>query len=127
MDCPKCNHDMESLRYGPGDRTVNRCVNCHGIWFKPSDVKHLKNSFKAEVIDKGDAKVGREQNKIDVIDCPLCGTRLDHITDDKQTHISYEQCPEGCGVYFDAGEFRDWKDETLGDYFRGWMAKICKE
>jgi Zn-finger nucleic acid-binding protein len=115
---------MEPFRYGQGDRQVERCTHCQGIWFKPSDVRRLKNSFHAEIIDRGDASVGREYNKVEEVDCPVCGTRLDKICDEQQTHIWYEQCPEGCGVYFDAGEFRDWKDETVMDIFRGWMAKI---
>ena len=122
MDCPKCDHDMKPFRYGPGDRQVQRCTNCHGIWFKHSDLRRLKQSYMAEFVDTGDASVGREYNKISDIDCPECGTRLDEVSDEKQKHIWYETCPKGHGVYFDAGEFRDWKDETLMDHVRGWIS-----
>ena len=36
-----------------------------------------------------------------------------------QTHIAYEACTVCYGVYFDAGEFTDYKHETLADWFRG--------
>lgn len=121
MDCPKCKHAMEPVRYGAGDREVNRCTQCHGIWFKPIDLKRLKQSYMSEFIDQGDPNVGREYNKIADIDCPECGKALDKVSDEKQTHIWYESCPNGHGVYFDAGEFTDWKYETLMDHFRKWV------
>ncbi len=121
MDCPKCHHEMESVRYGAGERQVSRCTNCFGIWFKPIDLKRLKQSYIADFIDKGDPEVGREYNKIDDIDCPVCGIRLDKVSDEKQTHIWYESCPQGHGVYFDAGELTDLNNETLMDHVRGWL------
>ena len=63
-------------------------------------------------------------NKIEEIDCPNCGARMETLTDEKQTHISYEKCPECENVFFDAGEFTDWKHETLMDVFRGILARI---
>jgi hypothetical protein len=42
---------------------------------------------------------------------------MDKIADPKQSHIWYEACQEH-GMYFDAGEFTDYKYETLLDKFR---------
>ena len=40
------------------------------------------------------------------------------VSDPKQPHIWYEACPDQHGMYFDAGEFTDYKYETLLDKFR---------
>ena len=43
---------------------------------------------------------------------------MDRVADTVQTHIHYENCPDGHGVFFDAGEFKDYKERTLGDIFK---------
>ena len=35
-----------------------------------------------------------------------------------QPHISYESCGVCHGVFFDAGEFKDFKEETFGERLR---------
>ena len=57
-------------------------------------------------------------DKIVDIDCPRCGKKMDKIADPKQYHIWYEACEEH-GMYFDAGEFTDYKYETFLDKIRG--------
>jgi Zn-finger nucleic acid-binding protein len=48
------------------------------------------------------------------------------MVDHKQPHIWYETCHSCFGVFFDAGEFRDFKEETLADYFKDLFAKERK-
>jgi hypothetical protein len=43
--------------------------------------------------------------------------RMEKISDPSQPHIWYEVCLEH-GMYLDAGEFTDFKYETLLDKFR---------
>jgi hypothetical protein len=43
--------------------------------------------------------------------------------DSKQSHLEFEACEEH-GVFMDAGEFTDWKHETLLDVFRVLVASI---
>lgn len=121
MQCPKCDSDMEVVRYGAGDREINRCTGCAGLFFKPIDLKRLKTTYKAEILDHGKASVGRDHDKKHDIDCPSCGTRMDNVSDESQTHIWYESCPKGCGVYFDAGELTDLSQDTLTDIIKGWF------
>jgi hypothetical protein len=45
------------------------------------------------------------------------------MSDPVQTHIKYEACEEH-GLYFDAGEFTDYKYETLMDIFRDFVSVI---
>jgi hypothetical protein len=40
------------------------------------------------------------------------------VADKFQTHIHYEVCPSGHGAFFDAGEFKDFKVESLMDFIK---------
>tara|TARA_E500000331_G_scaffold238282_1_gene228626 strand:+ start:1705 stop:1866 length:162 start_codon:yes stop_codon:yes gene_type:complete len=51
---------------------------------------------------------------------------MQELSDPLQIHIQYEACDEH-GMYFDAGEFTDYKYETLMDIFRGFVFAVRKE
>ena len=121
MECPKCNSDMEKITYEKIE--VDRCTNCKGIWFDMLEHEHLKAIEDSESIDIGDPKVGKEYNSIDKIDCPVCHTEMIRMVDREQPHIRYEACKSCYGVFFDAGEFRDYKEETILDFFRDLFTK----
>ncbi|HSN72236.1 MAG TPA: zf-TFIIB domain-containing protein, partial [Steroidobacteraceae bacterium] len=77
-----------------------------------------------EMLDTGSPDTGRDFDAVQDIDCPSCRTRMQHKTDAEQTHIGYESCPGCGGVFFDAGEFTDWKQETVSDFFKGLRARF---
>jgi len=77
----------------------------------------------SESIDIGDPKVGKEYNKIEKIDCPVCHAEMIRMVDREQPHIRYEACTSCYGVFFDAGEFRDYKEETILDFFKDLFTK----
>ena len=116
MQCPKCDAAMEEVTYGK-DMTIDRCTSCKGIWFDLGEAEMLKSKWMSEFIDSGDPVIGKEYNKVVDINCPTCGKEMDKIADPAQPHIWYEVCQEH-GMYFDAGEFTDYKYETLMDKFR---------
>ena len=121
MECPKCNADMGKITYEKIQ--VDRCTNCKGIWFNMLEHEHLKAIEDSESIDIGEPKVGKEYNKIDKIDCPVCHTLMIRMVDREQPHIRYEACNSCYGVFFDAGEFRDYKEETILDFFKDLFTK----
>jgi Zn-finger nucleic acid-binding protein len=108
---------MEEVTYGR-DLIIDRCTNCKGIWFDAGEAEKLKGKWMSEFIDSGDPEVGKEYNKIDDVNCPRCDKKMEKVSDPKQPHIWYEACPDKHGMYFDAGEFTDYKYETLLDKFR---------
>lgn len=116
MNCPKCNSPMEKVTFG--DIEVDRCIQCKGLWFDMLEHKDLKDMEGSEVIDSGDAKTGRHYNNIDKINCPACKSTMIRMVDKDQPHIWFESCPGCYGVFFDAGEFRDYKEKTILDFFR---------
>jgi len=120
MNCPKCDCAMETVKYQGIE--VDRCVNCQGIWFDMLEAEHLKKIEGSESIDIGDPQVGKGFNEIDRVECPKCCGPMLRMVDRTQPHIRYESCPVCYGVFFDAGEFADYKEETVLDFFRDLMA-----
>ena len=116
MNCPKCNARFEKVRYR--SIVVDRCTGCRGIWFDMLEAQQLKTIDGSEKIDVGDAKQGRRYNAVEATTCPRCVTQMNVRADDDQPHIAYEYCEICHGMFFDAGEFRDFKEETILDYFR---------
>ena len=89
MKCPKCDGDMVVKTYGR-KISLNRCSNCQGLFVKPDVLMEMKHEWMSEVLDMGDRAIGRKLNAVDDIDCPECGTHMDKVSDQKQTHIWYD-------------------------------------
>ena len=106
-----------------GKVVVDRCTQCKGLWFDTGEAETLKEKWMSDFIDSGDPDIGRKHNLIKDISCPRCGEAMVHVTDPVQPHIRYEVCA-GHGTYFDAGEFIDYKYETLLDIFRAFISAI---
>ena len=116
MYCPKCKSEME---FGTlNDMRVERCLQCLGIWFSEDGHRRLRKVKGSEQIDVGPAEVGREFDSAENVPCPVCNEIMDSLADSSQSHIRYEACPAGHGVFFDAGEYRDYKEKTIGDFFK---------
>jgi len=106
---------MEQVTFD--ETVVDRCTGCRGIWFDMLEHEDLRAHAKA--LDIGDPLIGAKNNSVDVIPCPVCPrTTLIRMVDAEQPHIWYESCPVCFGRYFDAGEFRDVSEYTLGDFIK---------
>ena len=124
MNCPKCNAIMEQVTYQ--GITVDRCTDCKGIWFDMLEREALEKLKGSEVIDNGDAKVGKKFNEMGRIACPKCKVEMLRMVDNRQPHIWFEGCPTCYGVFLDAGEFSDLKSNNLFDFFKDLFAKERK-
>ncbi|MBI4662376.1 MAG: zf-TFIIB domain-containing protein [Verrucomicrobia bacterium] len=118
MNCPKCQSTMEKAVYQGIE--VERCTGCKGIWFDELERDDLLRLEGSEILDTGSAKIGKEFNKVDRLVCPACaGTgHMLRMVHPKQSHIWFECCKVCGGIFLDAGEFRDLKDETIFDFFK---------
>jgi len=123
MQCPKCQNQMPEKIYGP-KIVINRCEGCGGLFIKKNMLEELKEEWSSDWLDSGEVGTGKQHNQITDIDCPGCHTPMDHIADEKQTHIHLESCPACHGLYFDAGEFTDWKYDTWDDFVKGALNRI---
>ncbi len=121
MKCPKCNAAMEKIEFH--SLVIDRCTDCKGMWFDMLEAEQLKEVAGSEQIDIGDPKEGEEYNKIGQITCPKCHTLMGKMVDNDQPHIWYESCDVCYGVFFDAGEFKDYKEENFLDFIKDLLAK----
>jgi Zn-finger nucleic acid-binding protein len=105
---------------------VERCPDCGGLWLDMGEREQLKTAPGAEALDTGDTTIGQRMNMMGRIRCPVCGAHMIRMVDNQQPHIWYESCPACYGVFFDAGEFKDYVEENIFDFFKGWKAKERK-
>ena len=114
MQCPKCSAAMEKVVHEGVE--VDRCSGCGGLWFDMLEHEDLKALAGSEAIDTGSPDVGRENDAKDRIRCPVCTDQpLIRMVVAAQPHIGYESCIVCYGVYFDAGEFTDFRERTFGE------------
>jgi uncharacterized protein len=121
MECPKCKAPMEQVEYLSVE--VDRCTECKGLWFDALEKEELKSLKGSEAVDTGDPRVGKRFNTVDRINCPVCHTRMIRMVDLDQPHIWYESCTVCGGSFFDAGEFKDYKDETVVDFVKRFFVR----
>lgn len=114
MDCPKCNGEMQehSTTTLQGAVTIDKCKACGGIWFDKGEAEILKGDWMSDFLDSGDPMIGKEHNLNTEVSCPRCNKIMETVNDPEQKHIHYEVC-ENHGMFMDAGEFADYKNETL--------------
>jgi Zn-finger nucleic acid-binding protein len=106
-----------------GQVIIDKCYSCKGLWFDNGEAEQLKGDWMAEFADSGDSVVGKAYNRVRDIQCPRCSKPMVKLNDSKQSHLEYEACSEH-GMFMDAGEFTDYKYETLLDIFRDAVASL---
>ena len=119
MNCPKCKSEMDKVSIQ--ELEIDRCTSCSGIWLDEYELSDFKRIEGSESIDIGDSNLGKEQNKNDLIHCPKCSNRMIRMVDAKQSHIWFEHCGSCFGNFFDAGELRDLKEDTILDFIKSWF------
>ncbi len=122
MQCPKCQHEFETVTFS--DIEVDRCTNCKGLWFDMLEKEDLLKIAGSEDIDIGDDQVGEEYDDMRKVDCPVCKQPMIPMVDKTQFDIQYESCATCYGTFFDAGEFRDLKEESVMDRFSNLLQSL---
>lgn len=116
VSCPKCHVEMGRVTFQ--EIEVDRCPQCQGLWFDLMEHEELKKLPGAESIDAGARTASVSQEPRD-LDCPRCKTKMLITRDPQQPHLVFEKCTICYGVFFDAGEFTDFKTVTILEYLRG--------
>jgi uncharacterized protein len=112
MECPKCQAQMEPVRFE--DTEVDRCVRCGGLWFDAMEEEEIRRRAGSEVIDTGPTWQTAMHNVQPKVFCPVDGTLMLRMVDVAQPDIWVESCPVCHGTFFDAGEFTYWKEHAVG-------------
>ncbi len=106
--CPKCGGNLEKIIYQ--DIEVDRCCQCQGIWFDSLEAEQLKSIKGSESIDSGNFQgENAAQSLQESVNCPRCQEKMLKMLDFDKYPIWYETCLKCHGLWFDAGEFQQFK------------------
>jgi uncharacterized protein len=111
--CPKCRSEMAPVRFAGVE--VDRCGGCGGLWFDLLEQEDLRAASGSEIVDSGNPETGRRFDQVGLIRCPVDGTPMVRMVEKGQPHLWLESCPLCFGTFFDAGEFRDFREESVRD------------
>lgn len=108
LKCPKCSSPLETVSYQ--GITVERCRACAGIWFERCDIEQLKTIKGSETLDIGQSQTNPAGERPQpYCSCPQCREAMMQMLDIDQYAIWYEKCLKCQGVWLDAGEFTQYK------------------
>src|SRR5438445_13658915 len=110
MNCPKCKGVMGKVVFEGVE--VDRCTLCDGIWFDVLEKEHLADLQGSEAIDVGTKPA--DASKPRHLLCPACHTLMIPMTVHGHPQLQYESCTVCFGAFFDAGEFREYKQSAGG-------------
>lgn len=114
---------MELKNFG-AHHSLYRCTHCHGIWCNAAQVSDLKHVPMIDVLDIGEPGRGAVYDQIKDIPCPQCGSTMESRPVPQQPHIDVEICKDCAGIFLDAGELKDAKHYTFGDWLRALKIKL---
>jgi Zn-finger nucleic acid-binding protein len=120
--CPKCGASMAQIRYG--EVVVDRCSDCQGLWFDWNENVRLRGDPAAATLDAGNPHVGIMLDAIEGALCPVCHVRMDVLGVPEYTHVRFDCCPRCFGVFFDAGEFREYQRATLVEWLGALVSRL---
>lgn len=113
LHCPKCRSRMAPVTVAGIE--VDRCTSCGGLWFDMLEHEDLKDAPGAESLDTGNASAGDRYDHVGLVRCPVDGQTMVRMVDKAQPTLWLESCPVCYGTFFDAGEFREFAEETFRD------------
>ncbi len=116
MECPKCYGEMESVLQ---DTTfVERCQNCHGLYFDQLTQALLPDVLANVDIDAGSEELGSTYDEMVFVECPKCDKIMDQRLIEAPVKIRFELCPTCHATFLDAGELRQYTAEGCLEDFR---------
>ncbi len=124
LKCPKCAAPMQPVVHQGIE--VDRCTACRGLWFDLLEHEDLKGKDDSEALDFGDPAQGKKNDKLQDVECPVCHAKMLKMVDRDRKDIHFEACAACYGVYFDAGEFKDWKKHHAFDWLKSLLARERK-
>ncbi|MGB3977117.1 MAG: zf-TFIIB domain-containing protein [bacterium] len=113
MECPVCRESMVVIEHKSIE--LDYCVGCMGVWFDCGEIELLLES----------AGIPVSPGAFDFIDahpqlaesprlCPLCDKPMQKVSP-PGSQVILDRCPDGEGVWFDAGEIAQTIREVTKD------------
>ena len=103
MDCPACKDVLIALEYDEVE--VDYCAACHGVWL---DAGELDLLFGDRTMTDGFLRAGDKTAAVHEKPrpCPICRAKMAKHTTGGEAPVTYDECPQGHGMWFDAGELQ---------------------
>jgi Zn-finger nucleic acid-binding protein len=120
LKCPRCDGEMAPRLLDEVE--FDRCGKCRGLWFDAFEHEALKMLPASASVDTGPVSTRTGGSK----SCPRCALRMIDMSMPVQTHIKVESCAVCHGIFFDAGEFADYREETFRESVRAVIAAMRK-
>ena len=96
---------------------VDRCRDCHGLYFDQLTQELLPGVLANVAIDSGSEEMGSAYNDMVYVECPKCDKIMDQRLIEEPVRIRFELCPTCNATFLDAGELREYSSEAyLGDF-----------
>lgn len=113
LTCPRDKSQLETKTY-EAKIEIDACPACGGIWLDKGEleaIQEAKENDYSKVLENLPDTVARSINKVAQTDtgpvgCPKCGTEMDTREYAYCSQIVIDTCPEGCGIWLDAGELQ---------------------
>ena len=102
MKCPTCA--LELIVVERSGIEIDYCIHCRGFWFDEGEIGLLAEALQLpealpdfRLLPCVDVQEKRKR-------CPRCSKALDKIRSGRAAEIVVDRCPQGHGLWFDAGE-----------------------
>ncbi len=111
--CPRDGSTLLSQTY-EAKIEVDACPACRGMWLDQGELEAIQdareNDYRKALLDLPDS-VSQSINQVAQIEsapipCVACGTEMQTREYGYCSQIVIDTCPEGCGVWLDAGEIQ---------------------
>jgi Zn-finger nucleic acid-binding protein len=96
---------------------IDRCTSCGGLWFDMLEQEDLRAVPEANSLDSGDRSLRVRYDRVGLVRCPVDHQTMVRMVDRAQPSLWFESCPLCYGVFFDAGEFTEFREERVRDLF----------
>ena len=90
---------------------LDLCPDCNGTWFDRGELDLILD--QEHPVEQNAAKTEEARRR-----CPICRKKMDKLNIGPGRSVLIDSCPEGCGLWFDAGELDD-LTRNLQD--EGWL------
>jgi len=111
--CPRDATPCKTIEYESGIE-VDQCPACGGMWLDHGELeaiqRNTEHDYRSQLAELPD-DVARglevvEQESREAIHCPKCTAQMDTREYAYCSQIVIDTCPDGCGVWLDAGEIQ---------------------
>lgn len=113
LSCPRDQSPLVSQTY-EAKIEVDACPSCRGVWLDKGELEAIQEAREndySKALENLPDSVARSVNKVaqthsGAVGCPKCGAEMDVREYAYCSQVVIDACPEGCGMWLDAGELQ---------------------